>query len=161
LDHLVVDLVAEGDGYCVALCRDLLIIDNRTTATVASLRAVAEAQARAQARSKKKLAAISIVGPGPLPDAEVRRVSEELNDADVPLVCIAIVIEMRGFVGSAIRGVITGLSLLKRSSFPRKVFDTSEAALPWLQQQVSGDASWLRDVQAALADVAARRPRPG
>ncbi|HET6338918.1 MAG TPA: hypothetical protein VFG30_37120 [Polyangiales bacterium] len=49
--------------------------------------------------------------------------------------CAAVVIERSGFVGVAVRSVITGMVLLAPKHYRVKVFDSIEPAAPWLVEQ--------------------------
>lgn len=48
--------------------------------------------------------------------------------------CAAVVIEQRGFAGVTMRSVVTGMTLLLPKHFRLRVFDSVEAAAPWLSE---------------------------
>lgn len=75
----------------------------------------------------------------------------------------AIVIETKGFAGSLIRGVITGMTLAERSSAPTKIFDTVSPAITWLATHLdhAGGAATGRDVQEAFDAALAQKGAVG
>lgn len=86
-----------------------------------------------------------------LPDAEFRQVfiqlGQELRDE---LRCIAAIIEGKGFVASALRGVVTGIGLAARLDHPLRCFATAEEAALWV-------AGTLQDGGANLGSPAEMR----
>jgi hypothetical protein len=155
----MIEVFTEQDDFCCGLWRNLFISDFRTTASVESLYAVMKWQAEACKRNPSGIATLSMVGPGPLPNAEVRKVSEEVNQLNqTGVLSVALVVEVTGFVGSALRGIITGLNMVKKTPYPIKVFDTTDKAVPWTRDAIRADASWERGATAAIRDMKARRP---
>ena len=76
---------------------------------------------------------ITIVEPGaPLPGSEPREIiADFLKSASEHLVVSAVIFEGEGFRGAAVRGVVTGLTMLARQSYPHRVFATMEEASSW------------------------------
>lgn len=76
---------------------------------------------------------VTIVEPGaPLPDSDAREtIAKFLRAASDHLVVSAVVFEGEGFRGAAVRGVVTGLTMLARQSYPHRVFGTIDEAAPW------------------------------
>ncbi len=44
----------------------------------------------------------------------------------------ALIQEGSGFRAAAVRGVVTGMTLLAKQSFPHQVFDSTRSAIPWM-----------------------------
>ncbi len=73
------------------------------------------------------------------PSAEMRKQSAASNDrlARLGMVGIAGVLSQKGFAGSVMRGVITGLTLLSRAEHPFKVFENHSDGAVWLAKRLS------------------------
>jgi hypothetical protein len=88
-----------------------------------------------------------------LPDAECRKLSAQVNDelAQMGAVGLAAVMPMSGFTGACMRGVVTGLSLLARSRYPFRAYETSADACSWLSTLL-GNSKTNWKVSASLLD---------
>jgi hypothetical protein len=62
-----------------------------------------------------------------------RRTAEEFADS---VVCIAHVIEARGFVGAAVRCVMAGMRMLNKPSYPVREFASTRPATRWMATQL-------------------------
>ncbi|MFO0563070.1 MAG: hypothetical protein U0269_33925 [Polyangiales bacterium] len=51
---------------------------------------------------------------------------------------VAVVIEARGFLGTTVRALVSGLILLARPKYPMKIFGTLEEGAPWLIEKMRG-----------------------
>jgi hypothetical protein len=108
----------------------------------------------ARGRPDQRVAIVSIVQLPSLStiEAEVRHEAATRTKEMKPHTkAAAIVIETKGFAGSLIRGVITGLTLADRSIAPTKIFDTVPPAITWLASHLdrAGGALTGREVQHA------------
>ena len=65
--------------------------------------------------------------------ALIKRVFQEFSKV---VVAGAMVVEGRGFVGSALRSVLTMLSVAARPSYPLKVFSSVSEACDWLVERM-------------------------
>jgi hypothetical protein len=86
-------------------------------------------------RRHSAAALMGIVEPTAVPpSAEMRALSAASNDrlARLGVVGIAGVLSQKGFAGSFIRGVITGLAMLSRADYPFKAFEGHVEAGAWL-----------------------------
>jgi hypothetical protein len=121
------------DGFCAAALGPLAIaiFDRATTAQDADSVARLLGQV---ARAHPKLAVLSIVGSDcTVPDANVRnRLTSEVKNIQKQLIASATVIEGSGFRAAAVRGVVTGMTLLLRASYPAKTFATVREAVEFL-----------------------------
>lgn len=93
------------------------------------------------------------------PSAEMRKATSESNDrlAEVGLVGIAGVLSQKGFAGSLMRGVITGLTLLSRTKYPFKVFERTEDGATWLCQRLAAHGARMSASESSLIIERARR----
>jgi len=85
------------------------------------------------------------------PSSEMRTLSAQSNDrlAKLGLVGIAGVLSHKGFSGSVMRGVITGLTLLSRSKYPFKVFENHEAGAAWLSKRLAAGGEQMGALECA------------
>jgi hypothetical protein len=120
-------------GFCAAALGPLAIaiFDRETTEEDAE--GVARLLAQVS-RAHPKLAMLSIVGSNcPVPDTNVRnRLTSEVKNIQKQLIASATVIEGTGFRAAAVRGVVTGMTLLLRASYPAKTFATAREAAEFL-----------------------------
>lgn len=86
------------------------------------------------ARSSKQCALFIATHPDqPLPTAEVREVIQtEMRKLDPYLLCGATVLMRDGFLGTAMRAVVSTLQLLSRPTHPEKIFATGADAAAFL-----------------------------
>jgi hypothetical protein len=70
-----------------------------------------------------------------------RRTAEEFEDS---VVCLAHVVEARGFIGAAVRCVMAGMRVLNQPSYPVRDFGSTATATMWM-------ATHLREPGLALA----------
>lgn len=153
-------VLAEGTGYLHAVWRNLFILDFRSTPTIEGLERSLDAKKIAVERSPAGLAVLNFLGPGPLPNAEVREVAAAVQHKDVRgTLCHATVVEATGFSGSAMRSVLTGLNAFGKVGYPRKVFGTSDEALRWQATTLNAPPGWMEAAREAIETVRQRRPR--
>lgn len=113
------------------------------------------------ARTLKHCAIVVATHPEtPLPDAAVREtIQTEMRKLDPYLVCGATVLTRDGFIGTAMRAVVSTLQLLSRPTHPEKIFGTSREAAAFLHgvlvQRMSSAPS-TADIVAAY-DEATRK----
>jgi hypothetical protein len=92
------------------------------------------------------------------PDEQARAyIRKELGRA--PMVAAAQVVLGKGFVGAAMRSVLSLIQLLARPGYPMKVFGDLGSASHWLAKELgarSGHAPEARGLTLAATEVAAR-----
>lgn len=94
---------------------------------------------------------------GPLPDSEMRsRMAALLRE--VPLFGMAVVVDRRGFFGSAIRSMVTGVLMIARPSFRVRVFGDADEACAWLALQSERPPLDASALSAALRELRAGSP---
>ncbi|HZS40192.1 MAG TPA: hypothetical protein VFF06_25350 [Polyangia bacterium] len=96
------------------------------------------------ARQPSGIALLNIVEPSaPAPPSEVRgALARILTEFGHELKCSAVVHEGSGFRAAAVRGVVTGLTLLARQPFPHKVFATVDEASAWMTDTLHKSFGW-------------------
>jgi hypothetical protein len=62
-----------------------------------------------------------------------RRTAEEFADS---VVCLAHVVEVRGFVGAAVRCVMAGMRVLNQPTYPVREFASTRPATMWMATQM-------------------------
>jgi hypothetical protein len=90
----------------------------------------------------------------PPDDAFRKRAAELLAENRDLITAQATILEVAGIMGAAARSILAGISLLSRSNYPEKVFDSPEAAAAWLASVDPGV-----DEAAVLAGARAGRAR--
>jgi hypothetical protein len=75
-------------------------------------------------------------GVKPPPDSHRRAVNAALAGIAPHVRGLAWVVEAQGFEGAAVRGILIGLALLARRSYPTRVTTSLEEALRWLAPKV-------------------------
>lgn len=74
-----------------------------------------------------------------LPESAARdALASLMHDASKWIQVSALVFEGTGFIAAAIRGVVTGISMLARQSFPHRVFDSVSDASVFIERKQSG-----------------------
>ena len=129
-----------GDGFSSAALGSLVI----TVFDRASNAQNAEAMSRIltqAARANPTLAVLTVVGPDcTVPDATVRnRLTSQVQSIQKQMLAAVTVIEGSGFRTAAVRGVVTGMTMLLKasSSYPAKTFATVPEAADFLAGIVS------------------------
>jgi hypothetical protein len=74
----------------------------------------------------------------PLPTADSRKASADVLQV-ARLAFSALTFEGTGFRAAAVRGVVTGISMLAKQAFPHKAFATVEDAAAWASQHAVHD----------------------
>jgi hypothetical protein len=129
-------IVIRDSGLVAASWRDLNVFHWRGRSSIDQLKACNEFNARAAAAQTDKKVAILTVVSAPeitLPDAEMRR---ELEDGQVRLAdskkAETLVIETQGFVAAAVRGIVAGSMLLKKTRIPTRLAPSVHEACTWI-----------------------------
>ncbi|MBL8741012.1 MAG: hypothetical protein JNK04_07965 [Myxococcales bacterium] len=149
--------MASGSGYCFAAWRGVYILDFRDTPTRESLDATIEGKRKIQSLFPSGLYVFNIIdGQKPAPDGEVRNYAAKKQDEDHAGVLAHItVVRGDGFRPSTIRSLLTGLYLMSRTPFPRKVFAHLHDGTTWLGAHVN-DAAFGSDLLSVLHEVRSR-----
>jgi hypothetical protein len=149
--------LARGNGYCVALWRNLYILDFPELPTIEALDAAVAGKKAASRMAKGDLVVINVLsGKRLLPDARVREHAAKKQNEDAEgVVGHAVVVDGEGFWAGAMRSTLAGLYLVSRSPFPRRVFSTNIEALEWHAELLNEDRAWVSGALAAVSLVRA------
>jgi hypothetical protein len=149
--------VASGTGYYFAAWRGVYILDFRDTPTRESLDATIVGKRKIQGLYPDGLYVFNIVdGQRPAPDADVRNYAAKKQTEDNQGVLAHItIVRGDGFRPSTIRSLLTGLHLMSRSPFPRKVFAHLHDGTSWLGEHVS-DEGFGSELLRVLHEVRSR-----
>jgi hypothetical protein len=125
-------VVLEHD-YCIATWGPVYIVIFRHETTMEGVRAV-EQRLQEFHRLTSHGAFITIVeANAPLPEAHVRDALASLLKKMASFIrSSAVVHEGSGFRAAAVRGVVTGLTLLARQPYPHRIFARFDDAARWL-----------------------------
>jgi len=123
-------------GLVAASWRDLNVFHWRGKSSLAQLKACNELNLRAAtAQADKKIAILTVVSAPEItfPDAEMRR---ELEEGQSRLAeskkAETVVIQTQGFVAAAVRGIVAGSMLLKRTPTPTRLAGSVHEACTWI-----------------------------
>lgn len=91
------------------------------------------------------------------PDSDARKaVAEFLKQGSDYIKVSAVVVEGSGFRASAVRGVVTGLTMLARQAFPHRVVAIEEAASMYNEHLGELPQSFLRAFDRVRSEIDAR-----
>ncbi|MDD9942280.1 MAG: hypothetical protein OXU20_14635 [Myxococcales bacterium] len=87
----------------------------------------------ADTREEAKIGLIQIVEAkcAPLSSDARQAIGELLQSGASRIECSTVVYEGQGFRAATVRGIVTGLAMFTRTSFPHHVFATVPAAIQW------------------------------
>lgn len=127
---------------------------------MAGVAAMTSAFAAFEARGAAKGKAVGVITiveqNAPLPSAEARRaMAEFLSTRRGRIAASAVVFEGAGFRAAAVRGVVTGLTLVAQQPFPHRVFAVVKDAAAWICG--AGPAEWTGQAPRLDGAVAALR----
>jgi hypothetical protein len=94
----------------------------------------------------------------PPPDDVRQAINDALKALESGLLCFCWLVEGRGFQGAVARGVLTGIRLFGRYSYPTHVTTDLGAALDWLLPHLPG--AGRAGVEAATVRIRAERELP-
>lgn len=97
---------------------------------------------------------LCIIEPGAEPPSPEQRVamSALLTKLAPKLRCIAYVVEGSGFRAAAVRGVLSGIELMRRNSYTTRYFATVEQATTWMDSALSRKRIPLREAVYRLRE---------
>lgn len=122
-----------GD-HAVASFHDVFVIVWRHRTTHEGVRACHRGFAKFSAAHPRSAGLVTVVEVGaPLPPPDVRQAIANLLASFAPIVkASALVHEGEGFRAAAVRGVVTGLTMLATVPYPHRVFATVEDGARWM-----------------------------
>ena len=149
--------VASGTGYYFAAWRGVYILDFRDTPTREALDATITGKRKIESLYRDGLYVFNIIdGQRPAPDADVRNyAAKKQNEDNAGVLAHITIVRGDGFRPSTIRSLLTGLHLVSRSAFPRKVFAQLHDGTRWLGDHVSNEG-FGSDLLSVLHEVRSR-----
>ncbi|MBL8677598.1 MAG: hypothetical protein JNK05_00415 [Myxococcales bacterium] len=66
---------------------------------------------------------------------EIQHAMTAYNDRDL---AVAVAVEVQGFIGTAVRALVSGLMLLARPKYPMKILGNRHEAARWLLEKIRG-----------------------
>jgi hypothetical protein len=128
-------IVHAETNYACGHFADIFVVVWRDETTLSGVRALRE-HFEPFARARRKVGLINIIEEGAaLPAAEARQALARLmSDSGEHIAVSAVVFEGRGFRSAAVRGVVTGLSMLARQPYPHRVCATLSEAAEWFAE---------------------------
>lgn len=146
-------------NFCIASWRQLFVVIWRHDTNAEGLAALRRTFAQFAA-THSPIGLLTIVeAKAPLPPAQVRSgLASFLTEQGAHIKRSAVVFEGEGFRAAAVRGVVTGLTMLARPPYPHKVFGSIDDACAWLAPGlvgVSGVSLPTAQIWRALTDLRA------
>jgi hypothetical protein len=134
---------------------ELVVVTVTRATTVDMLRASVTAGRRLSARRGAPIGALTIIETGiTMPDAELRKeLNRTVEVSRTYTACTAQVLRGQGFWLSAVRSLLTALSLLGPGDQPRRVFEETPLAARWMARTLLQEQAWAEALLAALASV--------
>jgi hypothetical protein len=120
-------------NYCIAHWSRVFVIVWRRETTMSAVDDLQRNLVKFAAENPKAGILTIVERNAPLPPSLVRqRLAEILTSVGSSIQRSAVVFEGEGFRAAAVRGVVTGLTMLARPPYPHKVFATVDEAFGWL-----------------------------
>jgi hypothetical protein len=92
----------------------------------------------------------------PPPDETRKAIDKVLADLGTDLKCLVWVVEGKGFASAAVRGALTGLSMIRRRPYATSVESRIDGALSWTLSRVGQPST---DIQAGVAAIMHERAK--
>jgi len=160
-NHSPAQLVALEKDYCLATWHEIFILIWRHETTLDGLRALDHALRDHERTYPGGCGLLTIIEQGaPMPSSDVRTaMARFMTEAARIIKSSAVTFEGAGFRAAAVRGVVTGLTMLARQPYPHKVFATVDEAARWLSGSLKATAQVAIDSSALLGALGALRER--
>jgi hypothetical protein len=134
--------------------KNVAVVAWRGVCDAPAIRRIEHAASMALDAFPRRAVLIGVVEPGGVaPSEEMRVLSAATNDrlAQRGVIGFAGVFSQSGFFGSVVRGVVTGLTLLSRYSYPFKVFAGHRDAIVWLAELLAEKGQRMSVEECATA----------
>jgi hypothetical protein len=161
-----VKVVYSDEGCAFSTWRNVMIAYFRESATVERMRGFRQTQRELS----KQADPVGCVIVSALHGSAKMEISEDTRSAIVDAIkayedrdlCVSVVIEVRGFLGTTVRALVSGLILVARPKYPMKIFGEQEDGARWLFDKMyrgrpGGDT---RALMAAIEETGAKVPVP-
>jgi hypothetical protein len=161
IDPTQVQLLAIERDYCFASWNHVFILIWRHDTTLEGLKALDKAMREHETRCPEGSGLLTIIEQGaPMPSSEVRTaMARFLTELARFIKISAVAFEGAGFRAAAVRGVVTGLTMLARQPYPHKVFATMPEAAQWLGRSLRETAKLEVDSESLVKALGELRER--
>ncbi len=137
-----VKIVYSDEGCAFSIWRNVMIAYFRQPANEQRMRGFRATQ-RELSRQQDPVGCVIVSG---LASSSKTDLSEETRRAIIDAIkayedralTVSVVIEVRGFVGTTVRALVSGLILLARPKYPMKIFATHEESVLWMLEKLGG-----------------------
>jgi hypothetical protein len=149
------------DDYCMATWQRVFNDIWRVNTTVDGVRHLQSGFDALARETSGGLGLLTVVeAKAPLPPADARKaLARFLSSASPRIKLSAVVFEGDGFRAAGVRGVVTGLTLMARPSYPHKIFSTVLGACQWFGKNFADHGKPVLDAVEMLAAIANLRHR--
>jgi len=149
---------AVSPDYCMARWKQFYIDIWRVHTSLVALRILERSFNEFRRAFPEGVGLITIVEAGaPLPPPEARQALGQLLADNASFIRYsAVVYEGNGFRASAVRGVVSSLTLLARPPYPHRVFATATEACTWFQRSFGAEQVNGKELEIAIADLRRR-----
>ena len=138
---------AVDPNFCIASWRQVFAVIWRHETTMAGVLALRSTFSAFVATNPAVRLLTIVEARAPLPTAQVRQgLADFLGQQGAHIKRSAVVFEGEGFRAAAVRGVVTGLTMLARPPYPHKIFGKLSDASVWLSSD-SADTSVIEPQQ--------------
>jgi hypothetical protein len=154
-------VVVRDSDYCVATWGDVFIVIWRQETRLDAARGLDALLAAFGKERPRGCGLLTVVEQdAPMPTSEVRAaIAKFLNNGGGTIKSSAVAFEGTGFRAAAVRGVVTGLTMLARQPYPHRVFATVQDALTWLSSSLRETAQLELDANSLVEELRALRER--
>jgi hypothetical protein len=156
-------LLFKDDDALIGTWDDFFLLVWRRETTLDAIAHANDLVRRFRGQRAAGIGLFTVIAEGaPRPSADARRaLAKMLESGEGQVLASVVVFEGDGFRAAAVRAVVTGLTLLARSSFPHRVFESRRDAARWLV--CNGSPRWLgreRGLVNALDELGAGASPP-
>lgn len=161
LDDRAAQVVSLTHDYCLATWHQIYIVIWRHETTMTGVHELDRRLIELEPGWGSGCGLLTIIEQGaPMPSSEVRTaLARFMTVAARVIKSSAVAFEGAGFRAAAVRGVVTGLTMLARQPYPHKVFATTPEAARWLAGSLKETAKLDVDSVALIGALEALRER--
>jgi hypothetical protein len=154
-------VIALERDYCFAAWNAIFIVIWRHDTTAAGVQNLDVKLREHEASFTQGCGLLTIIEQGaPMPTSEVRTgLARFMTEGARVIRSSAVAFEGAGFRAAAVRGVVTGLTMLARQPYPHKVFATMADAAQWLGASLKETAQLDVDSTSLLTALSELRTR--
>lgn len=129
-----VEIIASDEAWALARWRDLLVVVWKKTPTVERAGKVGpQVEGMTAGPDRRQVHVVTVIERGAAaPDAETRGlIKKDLRAHDDRIASMAALVLVDGFVGAAVRAVLSAMNVVVRERYPNRVFGAPGEAAGW------------------------------